>query len=371
VAALARFLTRLTGQPVGDGDFDPARVPDHLKITFRVVDERRRKMAESKDLAALARRMRPAARQALDRAFAPAPDESAPAWPREGLTRWTIGALPRTVETRRDGQPVKAYPALVEAGNGTAGVRLFDDEVEQLAAMRLGTRRLVLLNLPSDPARQALEKLDNAAKLALASGPHGSVRALLDDCAAAAADRLIAARGGPAWDEEGFGKLLDAVRADIAEASAGVVRQVREVLAAWQACVRRLGSLASPVLRESVADVREQLGGLVHEGFVTGHGAARLPDLLRYLTAADRRLQQLPHHAERDAARLAKVRQLREAYAGLLAGLPPGRPVPRAAGEIRWMIEELRVSYFAHALGTAYPVSDKRVMKAIEAAGGR
>ena len=91
--------------------------------------------------------------------------------------------------------------------------------------------------------------------------------------------------------------------------------------------------------------------------------------MLRYLTAADRRLQQLSHHAERDAARLAKVRQLREAYAGLLASLPPGQPVPEAVAEIRWMIEELRVSYFAHALGTAYPVSDKRVHKAIDAAG--
>jgi ATP-dependent helicase HrpA len=42
--------------------------------------------------------------------------------------------------------------------------------------------------------------------------------------------------------------------------------------------------------------------------------------------------------------------------------------VPREVLEIRWMIEELRVSYFAHALGTAYPVSDKRIVKAIDAA---
>jgi ATP-dependent helicase HrpA len=66
---------------------------------------------------------------------------------------------------------------------------------------------------------------------------------------------------------------------------------------------------------------------------------------------------------------MAKVRQLREAYAEVLAGLPPGQPVPAGAGEIPWMIEELRVSYFAHALGTAYPVSDKRIWKAIDAVG--
>jgi ATP-dependent helicase HrpA len=384
-AALARSLTRRTGQPVRPEDFDPSRVPDHLKITFRVVDERRRKLAESRDLPELTRRLRADAQAALDRAFAPASPKSpkspkrraevaeaeateTPAWPREGLTRWSIGTLPRTVETRRGGQPVKAYPALVDAGGSSGGVRLFESEAEQRAAMRLGTRRLVLLGLNADPARQALNRLDNAAKLALASTPHGGVRELLEDCVAAAADQLIAARGGPAWDEEGFGKLADAVRADIGAACARVVRQVREVLSAWQACERRLATLTSPVLRASVGDVREQLAGLVHDGFVTGHGAARLPDVLRYLTAADRRLQQLPHHAERDAARLAKVRQLAEEYAGLLASLPPGQPVPEGAAEVRWMIEELRVSYFAHALGTAYPVSDKRIRKAIEAA---
>jgi ATP-dependent helicase HrpA len=88
---------------------------------------------------------------------------------------------------------------------------------------------------------------------------------------------------------------------------------------------------------------------------------------MRYLVAADRRLTQLPTHAQRDRARMAKVHEMRDEYAWLLEQLPAGRPVPRAVREIRWMIEELRVSYFAHALGTAYPVSDKRILKAIDA----
>ncbi|MBU7597467.1 ATP-dependent RNA helicase HrpA [Streptomyces sp. P38-E01] len=392
-AVLSRELVRLTGVRFDAGDFGWEKVPDHLRVTFRVVDERRRKVgpdAESKDIQTLVLRFKPKAQEALTRAFEasevrtrtkgradgkqPASAEETPA-PRQrtGLTSWTIGSLERTFETRRAGQPVRAYPAVVDDGEkaGTVSVRLFDSEQEQLAAMRVGTRRLILLNLPSDPARFALGKLDNRQKLALSSTPHGSVQALFADCVSASVDRLVAVHGGPAWDEAAFRKLFDAVRADVVDATLGAVAQVREVLAAWQSCERRMKSpplVSSTTLAPSVADVRAQLTALVPPGFVTAHGARRLPDLRRYLVAADRRLQQLPNNAQRDAARTAKVAEMQDEYAWLLEQFPPDRPVPEAAGEIRWMIEELRVSYFAHALGTAYPVSDKRIVKAVDAA---
>src|SRR5207244_10185035 len=103
---------------------------------------------------------------------------------RTGLTSWTIGALPRTFETRRAGQPLKAYPALVDEGSSVA-VRLFDTEAEQLQAMWRGTRRLILLGLPASPAKFAQGQLSNQAKLALSRSPHGSVPALFEDCVAA------------------------------------------------------------------------------------------------------------------------------------------------------------------------------------------
>ncbi|WP_327189844.1 ATP-dependent RNA helicase HrpA [Streptomyces xinghaiensis] len=376
-AALGRELQRMVGVRIDPEDWDPAKVPDHLKITFRVVDERRRKVAEDKDIETLKLRLKPKTQAAITKAFdqsfeAPASGErpaGAPAGPvqRTGLTSWTLGTLPRTFETRRAGQPVKAYPALVDEGDSVA-VRLFDTEWEQTEAMWRGTRRLILLGIPVNPAKFAQNQLSNQQKLALSRNPHGSVQALFDDCVTAAADRLIAARGGPAWDEESFRKLYDAVRADLVDATMDAVRKVREVLAAWHACEQRLRSTTSPALLTSVADVKQQLAGLIGPGFVTEHGVGRLPDLMRYLVAADRRLQQMPAHAERDRTRMAKVHEMQDEYAWLLEQFPPGRPVPPEARKIRWMIEELRVSYFAHALGTAYPVSDKRIVKAVDAA---
>ncbi|MFF9324569.1 ATP-dependent RNA helicase HrpA [Streptomyces sp. NPDC014776] len=367
-ATMARELKRMVGVPFEEEDFDWAKVPDHLKITFRIVDERRRKLAEDKDLEALKLRLKPKARKALSQAAAAtASRQGGESLERKGLTDWTIGTLTRVFETRRAGQPVKAYPALVDDGD-TVSVRLFDTEVEQAEAMWKGTRRLILRNIPVNPAKFASEKLTNAQKLALSANPHGSIQALFDDCATAAADRLIADFGGPAWDEESYRKLYDKVRAEIVDTTVRTVGQVQQVLAAWQACERRLKAVSSPALLANLRDVRAQLDALVKPGFVTETGLRRLPDLMRYLIAADRRLQQMATNVQRDTTRMEKVREMQDEYAWLLEQLPKGRPVPQQVRDIRWMIEELRVSYFAHALGTAYPVSDKRIVKAIDAA---
>ncbi|MFH8936056.1 ATP-dependent RNA helicase HrpA [Streptomyces griseosporeus] len=366
--AMARELKRMVGVPFEAEDFDWAKVPDHLKITFRIVDERRRKLAEDKDLEALKLRLKPKARKALSQAAAAtASREGGESLERRGLTDWTIGTLTRVFETRRAGQPVKAYPALVDDGD-TVSVRLFDTEAEQAEAMWKGTRRLILRNIPVNPAKFASEKLTNAQKLALSANPHGSIQALFDDCAMAAADKLIGDFGGPAWDEESYRKLYDKVRAEIVDTTVRTVGAVQQVLAAWQACERRLKAVRSPALLPNLTDVRQQLDGLVKPGFVTEAGIGRLPHLMRYLVAADRRLQQMPTGVQRDTTRMEKVREMQDEYAWLLEQLPPGRPVPQQVLDIRWMIEELRVSYFAHALGTAYPVSDKRIVKAIDAA---
>ncbi|MGW6642154.1 ATP-dependent RNA helicase HrpA [Streptomyces iakyrus] len=367
-ATMTRELRLMVGVPFEADDFDLSKVPDHLKVTFRIVDERRRKLAEDKDLEALKLRLRPKARKALSQAAAATAERSGgESLERSGLTDWTIGTLTRVFETRRAGQPVKAYPALVDDGD-TVSVRLFDTEAEQAQAMWKGTRRLILRNIPVNPAKFASDRLTNTQKLALSANPHGSVQGLFDDCAMAAADKLIGDFGGPAWDEESYRKLYDKVRAEIVDTTVRTVGQVQQVLAAWQACERRLKAVRSPALLANLQDVRGQLDALVKPGFVTEAGLRRMPDLMRYLVAADRRLQQMPTNVQRDTTRMQKVQEMRDEYAWLLEQMPQGRPVPSSVLDIRWMIEELRVSYFAHALGTAYPVSDKRIVKAIDAA---
>jgi hypothetical protein len=285
-----------------------------------------------------------------------------------GLCGWTIGALPRrVVRGRSDG-----YPALVDEGESVA-VRVLGTEAEQGQAMWRGTRRLLLLSVPS-PVKAVYGRLPNDVKLALTHHPHGSVAALFDDCVACAIDAIVAGNGGPAWDAEGFQRLLGGVRAQLGDATFGVVTAVGRILAAThdvRAVVQELrrGS-RSPAVALALADVEAQLAGLVFPGFVTATGSRRLPDVLRYLRAIERRLKRLPENVGRDRELMAGVHNVQEAYRALLEQLSAGMPAPQEWREIRWMIEELRVSYFAQPMRTALPVSEKRILRAIDELGG-
>ena len=358
--ALERELRRLTGVTVPPDAWGRTPVPDHLQITFRVVDERRRTLAESKDLEELRLRLRPKLKASLSSAA------SGQGLEQQGLTAWPAGTpvLPRTFEHRSHGHSIRAYPGLADDG-GSVSLRLFDSPEEQLRSMWEGTRRLLALTIPS-PVKSIQGRLGNQAKLALSSNPHGSISALFEDIVACATDKLIADAGGPAWDEESFGRLRDQVRAELYETSADTTLRTASVLIAFQRATNRLKTVRSPVLLPAVSDVGAQLAALVHPGFVTGTGWGRLPALKRYLVAAERRLEALPNHPQRDLEHLRRVQHLQHEYEGLLAAVPAGqRPSEELLG-IRWMLEELRVSFFAQTLGTPTPISEKRILKAMD-----
>ncbi|HEX5595387.1 MAG TPA: ATP-dependent RNA helicase HrpA, partial [Micromonosporaceae bacterium] len=359
--ALGRALRRMTGVEVPREAWEVERLPPHLRVTYRVVDEDHRTLAESKDLAGLRQRFQAEVRRSVSAA--------ASGLERHGLREWTIGALPRAVEQNRAGFTVTAYPALVDEGDSVA-VRVFETEVEQRTAMWAGTRRLLLLTLPS-PAKPVSARLSNEAKLALSRNPHRSALDLLDDAAGAAVDKLVAAAGGPAWDEAGFAVLRDRVRAELVDTVAGVVEVVRRVLTAAYTVEQRLSRTASLDLVAALTDLRGQLSALIYRGFITETGAARLNDLPRYLTAMDRRLDRLPQNPQRDRQLQSRVEQVQQEYQQMLAGLPPARRADEDVRQIRWMIEELRVNLFAQALGTPYPVSEQRIYRAMDAAEGR
>ena len=354
---MVREMRRMGGATVTRDDFDLERVPAHLRLTFRVIGAGGKVLAESKDLEALREQLRPRLQAEITSAAADLE--------RGGLRSWTIGSLPTTFEMRRGAHVVRAYPSLVDEGD-TVAVRLLDTPTEQQRAMRLGTRRLLLLDLPS-PVTHVAGRLSTPSKLVLSSNPHGGVAALLADCVACAVDKLVADAGGPVWDAESYAKLRDRVRADLHDATADVVAKVERVLAAWQRVEAGLSSTTSLTLLPALADVRQQVASLVHAGFVSEVGWPRLPDLVRYLRAAERRLERLPTNVNRDRELMLSVHELTSEYADAVAALPADRRDSAEALDIRWMLEELRVSYFAQTVGTAHPVSDKRIRRALAA----
>ncbi len=358
VEALGLELRRLTGVEVPADAWRPDLVPDHLRVTFRVSDDQR-VLAEDKDLEGLKLRLTGRLRAAISTA--------AGGVERRGLRSWDIGSLPRTVEVERGGAVVQGYPALVDEGDSVA-VRTLETEAAQQRAMWQGTRRLLVLGSPS-PTRFVLGRLGNQAKLTLRDYPHGTAVDLFDDCITCAADALMAEAGGPAWDAEGFAKLHDKVRGELADTVLEVVTKVERILEAARGVELRLQERrANPTLAPALDDARAQLDGLVYRGFVTATGSRRLADVLRYVRGIQHRLDRLASHPARDAELLASVEDIQDAYQRRLDRLPHGRQPGEALREIRWMIEELRISYFAQPLGTPYPVSEKRLRRALDQA---
>ena len=354
--AVARELRSLRGVSVPRDAWDLSKLPRHLRITVRVTDGDR-VLAEGKDVAELQRELRPRLRAVLSRA--------ATGITRSGLTSWNFGALPRVF---REGTVV-AYPALADAG-ATVDVRLFETEDAARAAMWAGTRRLILLGAPS-PVKSIADGLSTQAKLALSHNPHGGVAAMFADCVDCAADYLMAEAGGPAWDREGFERLSAAVRSGLHEVTAAVVTQVESALRLVHAVSARLDDSSAGALQPAVADMRAQMSGLIYPGFVTATGYRRLPHLTRYLRGMERRLDKLPENPARDAASMAVVQRAEQAYQQAVADLPAAQRGVRAlrdnadVTDVRWMLEELRVSLFAQTLGTQAPVSENRILGAL------
>nr|WP_256137923.1 ATP-dependent RNA helicase HrpA [Serratia quinivorans] len=355
--SLERELRRMTGVTVSREDWQWDQVPDHLKMTFRVVGEKHKTLLEGKDLTALKLKLKDKVQETLSAVADDGLEQS-------NLHIWSFGKLPEFYEQKRGGYSMKAYPALVDEKDSVA-IRLFDSEQEQRQAMWQGTRRLLLLNIPS-PIKYLHEKLPNKAKLGLYFNPYGRVLDLIDDCISCGIDKLIAEHGGPVWQEENFARLQELVRGELNETVVGVAKQVEQILTAVFNINKRLKGRVDISLALALSDIKTQLGALVYRGFVTNNGWKRLPDTLRYLQAIERRLEKLAIDPHRDRAQMLRVEQVQQAWQQWLNKLPPKRQQDDEVKEVRWMIEELRVSLFAQQLGTPYPISDKRILQTIE-----
>ncbi|CAX59807.1 ATP-dependent RNA helicase HrpA [Erwinia billingiae] len=355
--SLEREFRRMTGITIDREAWQWDQVPDHLKITYRVVDENNRKLNEGRDLAALKLALKGKVQETLSLVADDGLEQS-------GLHIWSFGDLPDHFEQKRGNYSVKAWPALVDEKDSVA-IRLFDSQHEQQKAMWRGQRRLLLLNIPS-PIKYLHEKLPNKAKLGLYFNPYGKVLDLIDDCIACGVDKLIDEHGGPTWQEAGYSKLHDKVRAELNDTVVDIAKKVEQILTAVFNINKRLKGRVDMSMALALSDVKAQLGGLVYKGFVTQNGWKRLSDTLRYLTAMERRLEKMPIDPHSDRARMLKIEKIQQAWSTWYNKLPAVRREDEDVKDVRWMIEELRVSYFAQQLGTPYPVSEKRIQQAMD-----
>ena len=355
--ALEKELRRMTGVEIKREDWQLEQIPDHLKVTFRAVDHRKRKLKEHYDLYELKESLKDKVQETLSKV---ADDDIE----QQGLHTWSFGELPTVYQQKRGGFEVKAFPALVDAKDSVE-IKLFETEQEQQQAMRAGQRRLVLLNVPS-PIKYLHSNLPNKSKLGLYFNPYGKVLDLIDDCIACGVDKLIEEKGGLVWQPEQFETLKEHVRAELGDTVVDIAQQVETILTTAFNINKKLKGKVDFSMAFALSDIKAQVEGLIFKGFATECGWKRLPDILRYMKAIERRMEKLPIDPNKDRLHMLKIESVVKEYKELLNKIPKGVEIPENVKEIRWMLEELRVSYFAQQLGTPYPVSDKRVKNAID-----
>lgn len=404
--SLELVLRRLKGFVIPPGSWNWDTIPAHLKPKFEVFGAQNKMLARSEDLKYLQVSLANQNRQAIASSLEPqkqqgkaagkiTPNPAVPqkpsaqksaqyknadkkrtsntvsgTWEHAGIKHWnnTVGengTIHSKIESTVAGKTITAYPALVDEGESVR-LTVFRSTAEQQAAHRTGVVRLLQLTIPS-PARYVLDHLKNNEKLVFSQNPHGSVEELIRDSSLAAIDALVPAK--LPYSQTEFQKLFDAVRADLIDTVFTITALVEKTLSASLRITKRLNSLNSPAVAASLVDIRSQLGLLVYPGFVARTGADQLRHLPRYLNGMEKRLDKLASGAApREAQNITTIQALEDDYDAALDQLLPNQSTPASLAKIKWMLEEFRVSLFAQELGTAHPVSEKRIRTALREA---
>jgi ATP-dependent helicase HrpA len=280
---------------------------------------------------------------------------------RTGLSAFDLDALPETVDIRQGGNTIRAYPSLVDEGASVA-IRILGTAAEQAREHPRGIRRLLAIATPN-PMSYVQGHLTGAEKLAIASSPYPSTAALLDDALSAA---IAAAAGDRApFTRAAFEALRDEVAGGVLDAVFRVVSDAATALTAARQADKAISSASSLALMAPLADARAQLAALVFPGFIAATGAEQLRRLPVYVQGIAHRAARVAENVGRDRVWQTEVEQATALYRDAGGPLPITVDTPARLREVRWMLEELRISLFAQQLGAVGPISVQRVRKAL------
>ncbi|MCG7455175.1 ATP-dependent RNA helicase HrpA [Corynebacterium tuberculostearicum] len=352
---LADVLRELGGQGINATDFQASKLPAHLRMNYGAIDKRGKIVDSDRDLAALVRRQAGHIKSSVSRVSRTSESTAVSEW-----TDDTLGTIDDTVTTTVDGHEVTAYPALVATKDGVE-LKVHPTKAAADAAMVTTTLTLLMREI-SVNASQMVKGLPLQQRVAVDSYPHGGADGLVNDARIAAIRDLMLEAGGPVRTPAAFQKLKDTVKPQVP----GRVRQAVVAIAPGLAEYSNLRAELAHWDGPAIDDMRAQLDFLLPRNAITVHGMSHLRHLPRYIQAMRIRLEDMNLDPDRDADRQAEVDNAKAYLSNRLRNLPAGREKTREVKDVRWMIEELRVSLFAQRLGTAHAVSLRRIQKAVD-----
>ncbi|MBO6258015.1 MAG: ATP-dependent RNA helicase HrpA, partial [Succinivibrio sp.] len=351
----AKELTRMGGEQIAVEDFDKDLIPAHLFVTFIFEDLKGKEISSGKNYESLADKLQGKARETLQQVVK-SHQKSDP------VNRWSFGTILKEQVQKQGSIEITAYPALTDKGPGVS-LELYDSQSRQLNAMWKGQRKLLSLGL-HQPTTYLEAHLPNKAKLAMYYQPIGEVRDLVSDIMLSSIDSLMREYGAPVWEESAFTKLQDRIRANLNEKSLEISRIVEQILYKAHDLKRALKGRISFELARTYADVGGQLDALVFKGFVSSTKSENLKEIPRYLEAALQRLSKAPRDINKDLNCMRILEETTDAWRGAMTRYAKDL-VPSELLDIKWLFEELRVSFFAQQLGVKVQISSKRILNEI------
>ncbi|WP_229676294.1 ATP-dependent RNA helicase HrpA [Polaromonas eurypsychrophila] len=395
--AVLKLVRDATSLDIKRNDMKLEMLPPHLFMNFRVVDEHGRQLGTGRNLGTLkgdlgsqARgafqalaglKTRPASESAQDSESNRPPAHSGrvqaapeniaspgpqPARTPERYTSWSFGELPEIMEISKGKQTLIGFPALIDLGDAVT-IEVFDEPNVAAIKHRAGLRRLFSLQI-RDALKYLEKNLPDLQKMATAymlvgraadNSGGGTLEELREQIIEVALDRAFLQDPLPTQEAD-FKKRIDDGRGRLTLIASEVARLAAVILTEFAAAQRKIKDTKNAA--EASLDAAQQLQRLVPKRFLTATPYAQLQHFPRYLKAITLRLEKWRADPARDAARLAELRPQEQRYWRLVAerkGAADAR-----LQELRWLIEELRVSFFAQELRTPQPVSIKRLDKA-------
>ncbi|PWQ99850.1 ATP-dependent RNA helicase HrpA [Leucothrix pacifica] len=349
LAAVAHQLHRMSGTQIDQEALKSVEFSDHNRMRFAVVDEAGKVIKAGRDLEKLKGGVERTTSEQLQK-------RATKTIERENITQWDFGDLPEDTLIKTAGMQIKAWPALVD-NKDSVSVQLFDNQAK--AQRQQGLRRLYMLALRKE-ATYLQKNLPNIQKLCLNYASTGSCDELKKSIVANSFRLTFDCSGIRA--EKDFKAELEQHKTELIPTGNQICEQLAICLPLVHKIRKGLKGGINPLALEALADIKVQLESLVYPGFLDSLSMETLRQYPRYLKATERRLEKLQHSLQKDRGLRLQVSKHTEQYMKLIKAKPE-----LASNEellkYRWMIEEFRVSLFAQELGTAMPVSDKRLNK--------
>lgn len=353
--ALTLFCQRRLGKLLPNHTWNLDTLPPHLLMNFRLLDAQTQFLAMGRDLAQLQQQWGSHASAECRQEVA---NESG--LERDHLTSWNFGELPAQVTLTLNGIPVQGFPTLIDQGT-TVALRVLDNPQTAQQHLRGGLRRLFWLALPT---KKWLKQLPISSRLCLQYSKIGHCEQLKEDLLQALMDTIFLAAPLPTT-ATAFEQRLSEGKPRLITVANDYVSCLEKILEEYHTLTAQLPQLASRTT--ILPEVKQHLKSLVYEGFVTDIALTQLKQLPRYLKAVKVRLERLDHDPHKDAQKATQLAPLWEAYWQRYERdkVKPDS-VTAELTELRWLLEELRVSLFAPELKMAVPVSVQKVQKKLE-----